>query len=584
MRLTMGSAVSGRIDRIREEFSQLSILSRHFLVRLMESEGVSFPQAGRQQIISVLALLAVLGCAFACVLLYKNPAGPGIGTLWPQECAYLTFLMMMTAFVVVLGWESMLLDRQDYQVLYPLPLRPRTIFLAKTFSLMIMVGAFFLSLDLLPSLFFAVGLQRISHFGLLGILKFWMIYLGTGLLASGFAFLIFLVIHMILSTILPKTIYRFLNLYIQVFFLAVFILFIIYFASAFVSMPEIPESLKSAAARGEPFAAYFPPLGYAAVAELMTGNKDPLMGRLALRALSGMAGIVILYLTGAAVLMRQQETQGEPRRLFQRLVKPMEKRYGLFKKVFLRSQVQHAIFDFTVKTLVRSSPHKLIVAAYASVPLAVALGIALFSGYQNHYEDFNLPEKALLLLPHLFGLFVLLGIKASTDLPLNINANWVFGITESGRLQDYAIGFKKAILVAVYLPLIVILAVVLKLSWNWVDTLFYCLYCALVFFVLLGILLFSYRKVPFASALTHKGAGEVFLRLLYAGLGGLYVYAATALGAKLLRNRDGLLPWLSVGVLALAAIGIRLVRFSGDRGRGGIQLDGQDSSGLDLGG
>jgi hypothetical protein len=68
----------------------------------------------------------------------------------------------------VLSWDSTFLDRRDVLVLAPLPIRPRTIFLAKAAALGAALGLTTAALNSLPGITWGMMHFAPAHSGLLG--------------------------------------------------------------------------------------------------------------------------------------------------------------------------------------------------------------------------------------------------------------------------------------------------------------------------------------------------------------------------------------------------------------------------------
>src|SRR5688572_17759016 len=70
--------------------------------------------------------------------------------------------MAAVGIIAVLGWGSLLPDRRDVQVLAPLPVRPRTILLAKTAAVGTAVAGCVAALQLVPGLAWSLRLNAAS--------------------------------------------------------------------------------------------------------------------------------------------------------------------------------------------------------------------------------------------------------------------------------------------------------------------------------------------------------------------------------------------------------------------------------------
>ncbi|HEX2967141.1 MAG TPA: hypothetical protein VHO84_15255, partial [Syntrophorhabdaceae bacterium] len=107
---------------------QYRCLVKHFFERFFNLETVAVPQFEKNiLLIQVLALLGSLGFLSSLFLI----VGHYVATL-EDKCFFISLSMILLGLVAVFEWETLFPDRKDYLVLAPLPIRTRTLFLAKT--------------------------------------------------------------------------------------------------------------------------------------------------------------------------------------------------------------------------------------------------------------------------------------------------------------------------------------------------------------------------------------------------------------------------------------------------------------------
>jgi len=90
-----------------------------------------------------------------------------LASLWSTEHFMIATTMLAMGLFAVLTWDSTFLDRRDVLVLAPLPVRPRTIFLAKAAALGAALGLTTAALNGLPGIAWAMHFA-LAHSGLLG--------------------------------------------------------------------------------------------------------------------------------------------------------------------------------------------------------------------------------------------------------------------------------------------------------------------------------------------------------------------------------------------------------------------------------
>jgi hypothetical protein len=114
---------------------QFLTLYREFLFRIVDLELLA-PQGDITKLLGQFVALLVfisLWLALIGVLAASAQAEPGRGVVvaWAVEHLLIATTMLAVGLFAVLSWDSLFPDRRDVLVLSPLPVRARTIFLAK---------------------------------------------------------------------------------------------------------------------------------------------------------------------------------------------------------------------------------------------------------------------------------------------------------------------------------------------------------------------------------------------------------------------------------------------------------------------
>jgi hypothetical protein len=102
--------------------------------------------------------------------------------------------------------------------------------------------------------------------------------------------------------------------------------------------------------------------------------------------------------------------------------------------------------------------------------------------------------------------------------------------------KHYLIGFKKAIILLMLLPLFVLLFIFYLMLWGWVYALLFCLYGFTISSLLVEIVFVNHHKIPFTcSYLPGKGKMHIYW-IVYLFALSFYVSVASSIGLKLLFN------------------------------------------------
>src|SRR5574340_619922 len=162
---------------MRRQFTELV---RHFFQRFFDNEIVSPTGDIRVTVGNILALLATPGAMVPMVLLWKytdlfrvRPALRDVFT-YPDKLMFITWSFVVMGVVTVLEWDTLFPDRHDYAVLTPLPIRFRTVFVAKVAALCGLLASFSVDVNVvttciypilaLPSMPNAKGLSDVKYY------------------------------------------------------------------------------------------------------------------------------------------------------------------------------------------------------------------------------------------------------------------------------------------------------------------------------------------------------------------------------------------------------------------------------------
>jgi hypothetical protein len=222
-------------------------------------------------------------------------------------------------------------------------------------------------------------------------------------------------------------------------------------------------------------------------------------------------------------------------------------------RVAMASPVSRASFAFSIKTLVRSARHRLVVAGSLGVGLALSLAYlssALIGGNSSNVTTISL-ASALSVQPVLIGC-VLIGTRIAFTVPSSLPANWVFRFHGPELVDELAAGARGVAMVfGILLPLALLAPLhLLLLGWRMAGL---HLVLGLLFgLVLLETVQATFVGIPFAAAYVP---GKARLRTRFLP----YVAAFQAYVASVV----GIETWAMAGTnrVAAAAGGVLLVYF-----------------------
>lgn len=224
----------------------------------------------------------------------------------------------------------------------------------------------------------------------------------------------------------------------------------------------------------------------------------------------------------------------------------------------LREPVQRAIFEFTLRSFLRSGRHRVALAFYVGIGLSFVVGGFLAPILRKESIDFSQPSVLLLSLPLVLSFFTVVGQRVLFTLPTEIGAGWIFRMTEADDKRDYMSGVRKAAFVLGVAPVAVITLPIYAALWGllpaFAHTAFWCLMAAM----LTEAVLWTFCVVPFTRSYVPGRANFKLMWPLYLLAMTSYGYTASHLALWLLRDPA---RWgAACAVLLGALVSLRMYR------------------------
>lgn len=521
------------LARSKGQKKQFLILTRHFFYRLFINDLVLFEEAIQHKIVALVVILSVISGHLSRVLLTKYLWIPDENTSWEEKCYFLLFGMLITGFIAVLEWDIIFPDSRDFSNLLPLPIQPRTLFLSKFASYFIFISLFTLGITVMSTFVFWIYLPQWQSPSLFFSLRFVVVHLVSVYAAClSVAFILALFIGILMSA-LGHRIFDLISVYIRSMMMIALVFLMSFFIFRIIEIPRLFPPLSVLKQTGSPLLYFFPPMWFVGLYETMLGNRDPLFVDLAKLAVTAVIlPLLGFFMISAASYRKYVKKMRESRK---KKKSSSIKRAGLidrFNRIFLKNPVQRAIFYFFVNSIKKSNLHRMRLASY----MVVATGIVLIMltsrrAPLEYFDDF---DKTMLSIPFVLSFFLVMGIRATANIPIVMEANWIFRLSEITDKKHYLIGFKKAIIFSSILPLFLSLLVFYTILWGWMIAGFFCLYGFAITSLLVEIVFLNHRKIPFTcSYLPGKGKVHIHWIVYFFALI-VFVSAVSSLAYKLL--------------------------------------------------
>jgi hypothetical protein len=541
------------------------ILTRHFFGRFFQNDVVSFEDQAKEKVFTGMAFLAILGVQLANALLMKYPFLDSEGPSWVDKCFFLWFFMLLVGLLAVAEWDVIFPDRRDYLNIAPLPVRIRTIFLAKFLSFFLISGIFSLSANVGASLVFGLYLTHFRSSSPLFILRYAAAHLVSATAANVFFFFLCACVQGLLMTLLSPRLYRSFSSAFRFLLLTALVFLLIFSVAGPQVLPRALSDLTWPGGSESSLRQAFAPLWFTGLYERLLGNPDRLFAGLARTAAFSVALAVLGFFAAAWLsygrhLKKSLDVErGRP--AFRRLSAPLSR---LFDGLFIRKPTERAVYHFFGLTLRRSPLHRVRLFNYLAASSGLAL--ILLASTRLLRSRLTTDSRTLLSVPLILSFFLLLGIRALSNVPTALEANWVFQLTEREPRRHYITGFKKRVLVSALMPLFLLVLAYSSYLWGWRAAALHGAFGLAASVLLLELLFFRYPKIPFACTYVPGKAKLHLFWLPYFLSFIAYISFFSGLEAFLFRNPRFFLDYF-VGVGLLLAIAWVYQNLIADRGR-----------------
>ena len=518
--------------------AQFRILYRQFLFRMVDFELLSPDARGD---------LSKLAGQFAALLIFLSlglaMVGSGAGgsrlprfAQWILEWSGVHFLiattMLTVAIFAVLSWDTTFPDGREVQMLGPLPIAMRTLFLARVTAAGTALAIAVAALHSAAGLVWPLALNR---GGVAGLVRLLAAYWVTMFAAGAFVFCCVLGIQGLASQCLPRRVFLRISSWLQ---LAVFGLAV----CAYFLEPKLISPWQFAS----PWLAWSPSYWFLGLFEELNGSR--LLEPLARRACIGFAAA-----TGATVLAYTLAYGRTLRRIVEQPDIAPAVRGGSRLPRF-GTAFETAVCQFCIRTILRSRQQRLIAAFYLGIGFAATILFPQWPAMREVVWNDGV-SPAVLGSTILVMAVCVAGARIAFSLPTDLRANWVFRITPSPPGPECMAARRRALYAVSMVPVWVGSAAILSRIWPWRIAAAH-----LVILGLLGVIaaeagLTGIQKIPFTCSYL-PGKSNVHMTFLLCSYAVFTVMAKAAqLERRMFDDARGFAA--TVGILGALWIGLR---------------------------
>jgi len=449
----------------------------------------------------VLSLLALPGALYSTLLFEKYSTlllwmrGPynfdPVAATAPDEYFFIVLSMVVTGAVAVWRWDSIFPDRRDYVNLVPLPVSTKVIFLANLTAILCLAGVLAVDVNAASALLYPLAassgqetfryVAQIAGMHVIGVL-----------LASVFSFLAIFATVGVLIAALPYVVVHRISIYLR----SLIIVALVGLLSTSFAIPSMIDKLPQTWIR------FLPSVWFLGLSQLVYGSANPALAKLGWLSLKGLGFLFVTALAAYSVSYRTYFARipesaavisGARRESASWL-------FRLFDRMLLRTPFERAGYRFAIKTLFRSEHHSLVVAGFAALAIVVASQVLFAALSGGGLNPGGLPSAEVLSVPLILAYSTLLGLRLAFEMPVDLQANWIFRLLADKHSSE-CIPLARKIMLTFVIPWVVACAIpVYGYLWGWAIAGIHALIVTLFSLVLVQILLVGYRKVPFTCS------------------------------------------------------------------------------------
>lgn len=464
-------------------------LLRHFFARFFDSEFLSSP--GQAKIVAggAAAILISLSLLFTPAYYHKylvlgalDDSGPFLRAERADVLFILTLTMALIGIFTTLQWPALFPSLRDYLALAGLPVRMRDMFIAKFIALALFAALAIVATTALPSIVLPAVMS--NGWDPHPVRQLPAIFVSSSL-AGAFVFLSLVGVQGILLNVVSIRRFPQVSLWMQGLLLTLFLCALPF---AF-SIPDLQAHMNE-----HPFwAPYAPPLWFLGLDQVMIGNREIFARSLAILSVAGLSSVA-----AAAILTYIWSYRRHRTRILEspglantaKLALPS----ALFERLLPRPRML-ATFDFTVKGLARSRHHRLILTAFCGAAMAVIL--QQFTGSADHA---TVERQAVVAAPLALSLSTLAGLRYLFRHPVELRANWLFRMHQSGGAGEMLAGVDRFLLYCAVLPTAALALLAEIRVLGVAPGLRATIASLLLSLILMEIVLFSFEKIPFTCS------------------------------------------------------------------------------------
>jgi CubicO group peptidase (beta-lactamase class C family) len=181
------------------------------------------------------------------------------------------------------------------------------------------------------------------------------------------------------------------------------------------------------------------------------------------------------------------------------------------------NSLETAVVQFSIRTLARSRQHRVMMAFYLGLGLALAVFIMSSPNFQKLVAQ---GEVSLLYSSLAIMTAWVVGARLAFSLPLDLRANWIFRVTEIRGVRDYLAAIRRPIFILGVLPAWLVAAATFLYLWAWQAAVMHLVVLGLWGIMLAYLGLNGFQKIPFTCSYLP---GKSYVHMVFLGVLGFFL-------------------------------------------------------------
>ena len=499
-------------------------LVRHFFSRFFDRESISETGDEHANVVQLVAMLALPGAIVSLFTIVDHPLiRDEVTRLWfraGDRYIFVCYSMVVMGFVMTFKWDSLFPDRRDYLILTPLPISLREFFAAKVtalcgFLLLFVVAINFFSCVIVPYAYM-VRDNRIDVV-LPGFLAHTISVLGGSIFMAMF----FGAFQGVLINLMTPSAFRRVSSWIQMISMTILVMVLLI-------MPGIAANVQVLVESHTRVLDYIPLFWFLGLYETLNpeGTLIPASSTWAAMAVKATLVVGVIFVLTYLISYRRYSKkilEGVESNVF---TQPVHQRASawLLNHSLLLHPFQRASFYFISRIFGRSAKHRLFLAMYGGIGLALTVS-SLFVLRKETTFVLSISRRGLMEAPLILSFFVVSGLRATFNIPYELAANWIFQITSGSDPAEHLKATRKWVFWRGIVPVYALFAPLEFLRFDLSTVIFQVAFGLIVAGLLMELFFFQFNKVPFTCSYLPARSHLAFLAGAY--LYGFTIYTST---------------------------------------------------------